>query len=118
VRKTVKVTDLTQAEGDPGSRADVRREVEPLESCTVELRMPAWLGGGTVTLDTKTLAGSRLADAITTFLVVAAGCLALGALTGASAAGAHVPSWAIIGSLLAPAVIYTTISITNRPSKK
>jgi hypothetical protein len=117
VSKTAKVTDLTQTEGDPGARAAVRRELEPAESCTVKMRMPAWLGGGGVTLDTKTRAGSRLATAVITLLLVVAGCLAFGALAGASAAGIHVPSWVIIGSLLAPTGIYAVINITSDRSQ-
>jgi hypothetical protein len=33
VTRIAKVTDLVKSEGDPGERANLRRELEPVESC-------------------------------------------------------------------------------------
>lgn len=108
--KIVKVTDLTKTEGDPSPRAEVRLQREPLESYTFKIKMPAWLGGGTIEIDTRTRDGSRLAGAIVTFLVIAAGCLAVAAGIGAAAAGFHVPAWALGVAFLIPTGIYVLIN--------
>lgn len=117
MKRTVKVTDLTQTEGDPGLRADPQLERE-LEKCTFKIKMPGWLGGAAIEIDTRTRDGSRLANAIITFLVVVAGCLAIAAMIGVNAAGTHVPSWITIGSFLVPAGIYAILSITSGRSKE
>ena len=98
--ETVKVTDLTQTEAEPTERA----ECQPaLEHCGVTIKMP---GGSSVVIDTTTLAGSRLATAITVLLLVAAGCLALAVVAGVNAGGISVPYWAALGSFLLPAALY------------
>ena len=55
----------------------------------------------------RTLSGSPLATAITTLVLVIAGCLVAG-----TAAAAGAPMWLVIIGLFAPTGIYTTIRIT------
>jgi hypothetical protein len=102
-------TDLTQLEGDPAERASVylQREV-----CELEAKMPNWLGGATVRMVARTISGSPLATAITTTVVVIAGCLMAGI-----AATVAAPMWLVITALFAPTGIYATIRIASgRPA--
>lgn len=117
MRRTVRVTDLTQADGEPGQRADPRLE-RTLEKCMFKIKMPGWLGGAAIEIDTRTRDGSRLANAIITFLVVVTGCLSVAAMIGVNAAGTPVPSWVTIGSFLVPAGIYAILSIPGRRSRR
>lgn len=116
--RTVKVTDLTQTEGDPGARATPHPQREPLESFIFEIKVPDRLGGGTVKINTRTRDGSRLTNAIIMFLTVTAGCIAVAAMTGASAAGIHVPAWAAVGIFLVPSGIYVLINSMGSHSRK
>jgi hypothetical protein len=94
-------TDLTKTEGDPTARA------VPLlsrERCKLKFTMPTRLGNATVGLETQTFAGTSLAAAITTLLLVAAGCLVM-----VVAAMISAPTWATISGLLVPAGIFMII---------
>jgi len=66
--------------------------------------MPARRGNATVQLDARTFPASPLATAITTVLLIAAGCLLMGVATLI-----HAPAWAAIGSVLVPAGIFMVI---------
>ena len=107
--KIARETDLTKLEGDPTARATLRLQ---RERCRLEFTMPAWLGGATVKMDTQTLAGSPLAAAVTTMLLIAAGCLAMGIAAAVSA-----PVWATITALFLPAAIFTVIRIARLPKE-
>ena len=95
-------TDLTEIEGDPTVRA-----VPHLlhESCKLKVTMPTPRGNASVQLDTRTLAGSPLATAITTVLLVAAGCLAMGAARLISA-----PMWITVSGLVFPSAVSSSFA--------
>lgn len=102
-------TDLTKLEGDPGARATWHHRQE---RCRFEFRAPAWLGGFTMKLDTRTDKGSHLATAITTVILAIAGCAAMGV---SILAGAH--GWLIFASFLVPTAIFLVIRLTLRQVK-
>jgi hypothetical protein len=107
-----KDTDLSKLEGAPNpERALVRFE---RESCEVEAKMPAWLGGASVRVASKTLAYSPLAAALATFLLLVSGCLA-----AAVPLATNAPAWATVTTALgAPAAIYLLIRATSRQRTK
>jgi hypothetical protein len=102
-------TDLTEIEGNPTPGAVVPVAL-PHELCTLKVTVPTRRGRATVQLDTQTLAGSPLGAAITTVLLIAAGCLLMGVATLVSA-----PVWAAaIGGALLPAGIFVIIRFMPR----
>jgi hypothetical protein len=101
-------TDLTEIEGNPTAGAVVPVAL-PHELCTLKVTVPMRRGRATIQLDTQTLAGSPLGAAITTVLLIAAGCLLMGVATLVSA-----PVWAVIGSPLMPASIFMIIRFIPR----
>jgi hypothetical protein len=100
-------------EHSPAPAQRVRQTLEPLESCTATLKMPGWLGGAAFTIGTRTLASSRLSAAVTTVLLVVAGCLVFAALAGAIAGGIRIPVGVLIASLLMPAAIWGLVHVAG-----
>ena len=103
-------TDLTKIEGDPTARA-----VPHLlhEWCKLKVTMPTRLGNATVQVDTRTFAGSPLATAITTVLLITAGCLAMGVAHLISA-----PIWAAVVGLLLPSGIFIILRLIPRRNRQ
>lgn len=96
-------TDLTEIEGNPTVGAVVPVAL-PHELCMLKVAVPTSRGRATVQLDTQTLAGSPLDAAITTVLLISAGCLLMGVAALVSA-----PVWTVIGGALVPAGIFMII---------
>ena len=74
----IKASDLTLEA--PTDRAVFRSQLEKVE---LEVKT-GWLGGGTLKLAAQVHAGSPQSTAITTFLLVASGCLMAGVASGSA----------------------------------
>ena len=73
--------------------------------------MPAWSGGGAAKLAAQISAGSPLATAIATAVVVLVGCFVMG-----TAAAVSAPGWLVVGGLFAPAAVFVIIFTVARLS--
>jgi hypothetical protein len=104
----IRDTDLSQLEGTPDpERASARFE---LENCDMEAHLPAWLGGAYIKVSSKTLAGSALAAAIATLLLILAGCLAAAVPLAIDA-----PAWATVAAGLGlPSGIFLLVRVSSR----
>jgi hypothetical protein len=96
-------TDLTKVEGDPTARA-VPHLLHERFKLNATVPMPR--GEASIELDTRTFAGSTLATAITTVLLVAAGCLAMGVADLISA-----PMWIAAVGLLFPSGVFVLLRL-------
>lgn len=106
--------DITKGDVDlthevPTDRAVVHRRLEKAETVKLEVKGPAWLGGGTFTLTAAAHAGSPQSIALTTFLLVAASCLITGV---ASVSGVPALTALIIG-LCVPIGIYGLVRLMS-----